>query len=62
MAKQPRIIVGTLVSPIEGLKLSNFNAQHQFIGQVGTLVSPIEGLKQQTYSERDRRDTESERL
>ncbi len=36
--------VGTLVSPIEGLK-QNENIYERSITCVGTLVSPIEGLK-----------------
>ncbi len=36
--------VGTLVSPIEGLKQVRYpDAKH--VAYVGTLVSPIEGLK-----------------
>jgi len=37
--------VGTLVSPIEGLKPFEYNNLHPAT-IVGTLVSPIEGLKQ----------------
>ncbi len=37
-------LVGTLVSPIEGLKVFGWNGCTQ-VADVGTLVSPIEGLK-----------------
>ena len=39
--------VGTLVSPIEGLKHVILLLANVVGGRVGTLVSPIEGLKLQ---------------
>src|SRR6266849_165749 len=41
-------LVGTLVSPIEGLKRACCYLHSQQC-RVGTLVSPIEGLKQQVW-------------
>ncbi len=37
--------VGTLVSPIEGLKPTPWLGRFTIVFNVGTLVSPIEGLK-----------------
>ncbi len=45
---RPEAHVGTLVSPIEGLK-PVFQQQGSNGPLVGTLVSPIEGLKQLCY-------------
>ncbi len=54
--------VGTLVSPIEGLKLVDVSARLDIPASVGTLVSPIEGLKPLVNSPTTNVGVVSERL
>ena len=55
-------LVGTLVSPIEGLKQYEFLYVGKKYKMVGTLVSPIEGLKHETCSQGVQGLHQSERL